>query len=430
MKKIFSLFCFVFIFNLSYSQSDKAYGYYNQSEISIILGEFQKAISLLDQAIAVDRNFYDAYNRRGQCYLQLKKYDEAIADFEKVRKNQKKNANIYYTLGNAYELKKNYEKADEYYAQIHKISEYLARDYGQKQMDKAIRMWNDNEKNRGKALEIFEKAILIDPLSPDLLFFYAEYLRRSNKIPDAMNTLRKLLKFDSKKVDYAEVHFKMATTCHHYCDDQGIDELLEEALKLNPKYSTSVNMYFVENFMKIDKDKRLGYLNRWQKLLPNEYFPKMYFGMYYSELQEFEKALSYYNESIKMDPNFGHHYKLRGNNYFRMYVADEKTETLKKAISDYSKAIDLGAKEDDLYFARGTAKFYLFSDDYELNKKANNALAEDVLTEMNTILKNNPEYAHAYQTRARVNYILNGEQSSPEIDRDVEMHDKYCKNHD
>lgn len=47
--------------------------------------EYEGAILKFDRAIAKYENFSWAYNQRGLAYMELKKYDEALADFEKCK---------------------------------------------------------------------------------------------------------------------------------------------------------------------------------------------------------------------------------------------------------------------------------------------------------------------------------------------------------
>ncbi|MDR2905321.1 MAG: tetratricopeptide repeat protein [Helicobacteraceae bacterium] len=44
-------------------------------------GDFQAAINLYSQAIAIDPKDVNAYNNRGLAYIKLENYDQAIEDF-------------------------------------------------------------------------------------------------------------------------------------------------------------------------------------------------------------------------------------------------------------------------------------------------------------------------------------------------------------
>ncbi|GAH05361.1 unnamed protein product, partial [marine sediment metagenome] len=46
--------------------------------------EFELALEELNQAIAIDPNSTEPYSQRGTIYLDIGKYDEAIADFTQV----------------------------------------------------------------------------------------------------------------------------------------------------------------------------------------------------------------------------------------------------------------------------------------------------------------------------------------------------------
>jgi len=49
------------------------------------MGENEKAINDLDLAIALNEEYTKAYIKRGEIYLLMLNYEEAIRDFEKAR---------------------------------------------------------------------------------------------------------------------------------------------------------------------------------------------------------------------------------------------------------------------------------------------------------------------------------------------------------
>jgi len=52
-----------------------------------------------------------AYNNRGNSYLSMGKYDQAISDFNKAMEIKPRDALAYYLRGKAYYFKKEYDKS-------------------------------------------------------------------------------------------------------------------------------------------------------------------------------------------------------------------------------------------------------------------------------------------------------------------------------
>ncbi|XP_015113046.1 dnaJ homolog subfamily C member 7 [Diachasma alloeum] len=57
---------------------------YNMGQASFILGNFKRAIDEYSQAIDIDSTVVKFLKQRGHCYMEMKDYEEAIADFSRV----------------------------------------------------------------------------------------------------------------------------------------------------------------------------------------------------------------------------------------------------------------------------------------------------------------------------------------------------------
>ncbi|MDV3307410.1 MAG: OmpA family protein [Cyclobacteriaceae bacterium] len=98
------------------TRSKKAIALYKEADNYRVRGQHQQAIQLLDEAIGRDKNFAEAYYRRGLVHFTRKNYDLAIADFEKglsLTREPARQKVYWYDLGEAYLATGNYEKAGE-----------------------------------------------------------------------------------------------------------------------------------------------------------------------------------------------------------------------------------------------------------------------------------------------------------------------------
>jgi OmpA-OmpF porin, OOP family len=96
------------------TKSKKAIELYTEADNFRVRGHHAQAISLLNQALAKDKNFTEAYYRLGLVYMTTKNYSLAISNFEKglsLTQDLKKQKVFWYDLGETYLLTGQYEKA-------------------------------------------------------------------------------------------------------------------------------------------------------------------------------------------------------------------------------------------------------------------------------------------------------------------------------
>ncbi len=128
MKKILALiFISFFAFQMSAAQSrlsthsKKAAALYYEADNFRVRGQYVQAIDLLEQAIAKDKNFHEAYFRLGVIYKAKGELAKAEALLLKViTLNSGNNAASYFELGELYLKQSKYNEAIEY------INKYLA----------------------------------------------------------------------------------------------------------------------------------------------------------------------------------------------------------------------------------------------------------------------------------------------------------------
>ena len=96
------------------TKSSKAIELYTEADNYRVRGQHAEAIDLLNQAIAKDKKFVEAYYRLGLVYMTTKNYPLAIENFEKalsLTNDPKKQKVFWYDLGETFLLTGQYEKA-------------------------------------------------------------------------------------------------------------------------------------------------------------------------------------------------------------------------------------------------------------------------------------------------------------------------------
>jgi len=99
------------------TKSKKAIELYNEADNYRVRLQHAQAISLLEQAIARDKNFAEAYYRLGLVYMTMKNYPTAISNFERglsLTSDPRKQKVYWFDLGEAYLITGKYDQAIQY----------------------------------------------------------------------------------------------------------------------------------------------------------------------------------------------------------------------------------------------------------------------------------------------------------------------------
>ncbi|AKV66390.1 serine protease [Microcystis panniformis] len=247
--------------------------YYLQKKYELALADFNKAMKL-------NPNYAMAYSGRGELYYYQKKYDLALADFNKAIELDSKLAITYNNRGNLYYYQQKYELALADWNKAIELDSKLAMAYSNRG-----NIYNDQQKYE-LALADWNKAIELD-----------------SKLAEAYNN-RGRFYYNQQKYELALADFN-------------------KAIELDSKLAGA-------------------YSNRG--------------GIYYNQ-QKYELALADFNKAIELDSKLAMAYNNRGG----IYYYQQKDEL---ALADFNKAIELDSKLAIAYYNRGS--LYYLQQKYEL----------------------------------------------------------------
>ena len=135
--------------------------YYSRGNTYLHLKNYSQAIEDYTKIIKLNPNYVWAYNNRGDTYYNLKNYSQAIEDDTQVIKLDPNFAGAYYNRGVAYYNLKNYSQAIEDYTQSIKLNPKDAAAYYNRGIAyKEIGENEKAEKDFAKACELYQKKIL------------------------------------------------------------------------------------------------------------------------------------------------------------------------------------------------------------------------------------------------------------------------------
>jgi len=153
------------------TKSKKAIELYTLADNFRVRGQYDQAISLLDQAIAKDENFVEAYLRLGSTYSAMKQYSKALVQYEKglsLTTDLRKQKSFWYDMGELYLLAGEYEKSKKV------LSAFVNNETQSKQkIDRATMLFRSAEfavKNQANTA-----AFKLRPLSDTVNHFVMQY---------------------------------------------------------------------------------------------------------------------------------------------------------------------------------------------------------------------------------------------------------------
>ena len=307
-------------------------------------GQWHKAFELLSLALTINDSNAFVYNNFGNVLNELKRFGEALANFNK-----------------AVELKPDYIEAHSNRSNV--LCDLNRLEDALKSYDKTIELRPDYAQaysNRGdvlsdlgylkEALASYEKAIDLQPTDSKAYTNRGNVLTKLNRLEEALESYSRALEL---KPDYALALYNRGNVLNEL-------QQLEQALA---SYDKAIEL---------KSDYPEAFYNR---------------GNVLNELQHLEEALASYNKAVELKPDYAEAFYNRGN------VLNE-LQHLEKALASYDKAIELKPDYAEAYLNRGNVLSEL-------------DCLNEALASYDQAIKLNPEYAKAHH-RKSFSLLLSG----------------------
>ncbi len=149
--------------------------------------QWKEARDYFKKAIGKDKKYTDARKALANTYIKLDELDDAIKEYEKIKKSPDTNEEICNTLGLFYTLKKKTDKAKEHYEAAIKMNAF----YAEPNFNLGILYFHQNDFT--SALICFQKAEQIEEDHPEYLYYIASCQMGMNKHYEAFSTLERAL---------------------------------------------------------------------------------------------------------------------------------------------------------------------------------------------------------------------------------------------
>ncbi|MEQ8168103.1 MAG: tetratricopeptide repeat protein [Candidatus Eremiobacterota bacterium] len=298
--------------------------YVNRGDAYKKIGEHEKAIADLNQALNIDPRRAEVYATRGSIYMEIKEYDKSMADLNYALKLKSDLPAAYINRGNLYRLKGDYNKAISDYREALKLKPGYVEVY----YNRAVLY--DIMKDYNKSLADYTRAIEYKPDYVEALYNRGIIYDMAGDYNKAIADFTQAIKY---KADYLEA------------------------------YQNRGNIYYKTG----NHDNALNDFNRLLTLKPE--FTKGYIsrGTVYADKNRYSDALTDFNKAIEIDPRSIEAFNGRGAVYGLMNEYD-------RAIDDFTEAISLDETSIQSYYNR--AFTYMKKGDFKEARKDVEKLAK------------------------------------------------------
>ena len=293
--------------------------YIMRGDIYLSVKNYDEAMNDFNKLIELEPENASAYSTRGRCYLKMKRYDESINDYTKAIELNSKDTSSYDSRGRCYYAIKKYKEAIEDFTKfielslptitmcLHSLNDYKETVIPNPNMAfyyLYIGLSYFEMKNYDQWLYNFDKAFEFNPRKAG--YFYMErgkcYLTLQNHT-EALNDFNKAVELEFEKA----VHYAWRGTC---------------LLRLE-NYAEALDDF--NRAIELEPDSAESYIDR---------------GVCYLFLARFEEALNDYNKAIELNPEDDWFYAMRGHCYsiLKKYAEalDDLNKAVKKSVSEYA----------------------------------------------------------------------------------------------
>lgn len=314
----------------------------HKKEYQKALDDYKKALSLLpfdkeDAAIL--------YSHIGDCYLQLKKYDDAVANCTKAVETNPERRVAYWNRALAYEGLKKYAEAIKDYT---KAMQYYTDNENRAILYSNIGLNQKNLKQYDEAIQSYNKSIEYNPAYRNPYWNMGAAYYNKEDYKTAISWYSKAIeKYKDDFTSLADIHYWRAK-CKNYTDDHtGALADLAKTIEYSPDYGDAYweRAYTYRQMLKYNKALS-EYKNSMTWFQDNKEDLALLYdnaGDIESKLGRQDNAISNYKKAIEIYP---------GNNEFYTDMGDAY---LKK--KDYSNAIDYYSKRIDRDTSKNPSPF-------------------------------------------------------------------------
>ena len=315
----------------------QAVEHYNRGVENQQQGKFDLAIEEYTEAIALDPQYADSYNKRGLAYVAKGDLDRAIADFDRAIALDPQYVDPYTNRGNAYYAKGEFDRAIADHDQAIALDPQLALSYTNR--GAAYGAKGDLD----RAIADYDQAIALDPQLALAYNYRANANDDKGEFDLAIADYGQAIALDP---EYAEAYYDRGIAYGRKAEfDRAIADY-DQAIALDPEYAEAYTNRGVAYYAKGDPDRAIADFDQAIALDPEHVAAYYNRGVAYGSKGDLDSAIASYDQAIAHNPEYAEAYTNRGAAYFGKGDLD-------RAIADFDQTIALDPENAIAYLNRG-----------------------------------------------------------------------------
>ena len=349
-------------------------------------GKNQEALEDLNNAIDLDPNYADSYNRRGAIRDELGDKNGALEDYNNAIALDSNYAKPYYNRGRIRRLSGDIQGA---IADFNKVIE-VEPGFTDAYVLRGLVRYTSSDKSG--SIEDFTKTIELDPKHANAYLYRGIARTDLGDKENSSADYNKAIELDPKNVDAYNTRAQFRLVLR---DIKGAIEDHTKAIELDPKnFLTYALRGEIRLFYLNDNQGALEDFNKTIELNRNSHIGYIDRGTAQYRLGKLQKALDDYNRGIAIKPDYDVAYSNRS--LVRIDLGDRRG-----AIEDNTKAIELNPKSHLAYLNRGISRLTLGD-------------RKDAIEDFTKAIELKPDNAQAYTGRGRARVALSDKQGAIE----------------
>jgi len=256
--------------------------------------KYDEAVAMYQKAIELDPKDVLPYDNWGITLYAQKKYDEATVKFQKAIELDPKYAYTYRNWGTMLYEQKKYDDAASKYQRASELDPNDAATYDN---------WGitlKEQKKYDQATVKFQKAIELDPKYALAYYNWGNVLYEQKKYDEAVAKLQKAIKLDPK---YAPTYNGLGFVLY---EQRKYDEAMvkfQKAIELDPKYALAYNNWGNMLYAQKKYDEAASKYQKAIEVDPKYAFAYYNWGNMLYERKKYDEAASKYQRASELDPN-------------------------------------------------------------------------------------------------------------------------------
>lgn len=316
----------------------------SRSEMLISQHKYEEAVELLTKAEDLNRMNVDVYLKKGICFANLEKYEEAKAQFEKVLKIDRTNGLACFHIGSMNILLEDYDAGYEYFA---RAKENGCDDI---QLYITLAMFNEERGRKETALINYNQALKKDALRADIRIMKVRLLLGLERYDEAIKTLEQLIIINPEVAQGYHMKYQVHMQIKDY---ENAERTLDEAIDVfpdNPAFYLDKASMFIEREMFNEAETVLEQITG--KFNEDEVVRRVYLikGRIYSIRQQTDDMVSSFEKAMELSADRSEFDSETAFMLATIYTAQQKTEKALELYKNIFENDDGGLKEMSRYF--------------------------------------------------------------------------------